>query len=60
MNSKIRKIIVVSRTQTFREWTKKYFCNQVFGSVEKVGYPNGLPNWGTYLGTPKEQIYQDY
>ena len=24
------------------------------GSIENVGYPNGLPNRGTYLGTPKK------
>ena len=24
------------------------------GSIEKAGYPNGVPNWGTYLGTPKK------
>ena len=24
------------------------------GSIENAGNPNGLPNWGTYLGTPKE------
>ena len=28
--------------------------------IENAVYPNGLPNWGTYLGTPKNQIYQDY
>ena len=22
--------------------------------------PNGVPNWGTSLGTPKSQLYQDY
>ena len=30
------------------------------GSLENTRYPNGLPNWGTYLGTPKKHIYQDY
>ena len=24
------------------------------GSIEKAGYSNGVPNWGTYLGTPKK------
>ena len=24
-------------------------------SIENAGYPNGLPNWGTYLGTPKNK-----
>ena len=24
------------------------------GSIENAGYPNGVPNWGTYLGTPKK------
>ena len=22
----------------------------VKGSIEDAGYPNGVPNWGTYLG----------
>lgn len=26
------------------------------GSIEKAGYPNGLPKRDTYLGTPKKQI----
>ena len=30
------------------------------GSTENARYANGLSNWGTYLGTPKNQIYQDY
>ena len=30
------------------------------GPIENAGYPNGLPNCGTYLGTPRKQIYQDY
>ena len=29
-------------------------------SIENAGYPYGLPNCGTYLGTPRKQIYQDY
>ena len=32
----------------------------VGGSIENAGYPNGLPDWGTYLGTLKKQIFQDY
>ena len=24
------------------------------GSIENAWYPNELPNWGTYLGTPKK------
>ena len=32
----------------------------VKGSIENAGYPNGLPNWDTYLGTPRKQVYQDY
>ena len=27
------------------------------GSIDNAGYPNGLPNWGTYLGITKNQIY---
>ena len=23
-------------------------------SIENAGYPIGLPNWGTYFGTPKK------
>ena len=38
--------------------TKRH--NIVSRSFENAGYPNGVPNWGTYLGTPKKQIYQDY
>ena len=29
-------------------------------SIENTGYPNELPSWGAYLGTPKKQIYQDH
>ena len=25
-----------------------------WGSIEKAGYPNGLPKWDTYLGTKKK------
>ena len=30
------------------------FCKILSGSIENAGYPNGLLNWGTYLGTPKK------
>ena len=35
------------------------FFSKNEGSIENTGYPNRVPNWGTYLGTPKKQIYQD-
>ena len=32
-----------------------YNTTQWTGSVENAGYPNGLPNWRIYLGTPKHK-----
>ena len=29
-------------------------------STENAGYPNGLPNWGTFSSHPETQRYQDY
>ena len=30
------------------------FASVKNGSIENAEYPNGLPNWGIYLGTPKK------
>ena len=39
---------------------KKHSRHKEKGSIENTGYPGGLPNWCTYLGTPEKQIYQRY
>ena len=41
--------------------TRLFNSYQFFAEVNlKHWVPTGVPNWRIYLGTPENQIYQDY
>ena len=33
----------------------KALTKQISGSIENAGYTNGVANWDTHLGTPKNK-----
>ena len=51
------KKVVHGPFKTIQNYVNNKIKSLKAGSIENAGYPNGLPNWGTYLGTPKKYIY---